>query len=79
MSDAIVNNSGQLTPKSIVAIWRCVRCASILSIESSQAAVAALCPVCQGRTLELCGSFENVAPLPSEDDMCSDYYSDDGW
>jgi hypothetical protein len=75
MSDASVNNSGAPTPKSIVAIWKCIQCSSILSIESSQAVLAAVCPVCQGTTLDLCSSFENIEVLPSEDDMCNDYYS----
>jgi DNA-directed RNA polymerase subunit RPC12/RpoP len=77
MSDTSVNNSGAPTPKSIVAIWKCVRCSSILSIESSQAVLAAVCPVCEGTALDLCGSFENIEVLPSEDYMCSDYYSDE--
>jgi hypothetical protein len=79
MSDNSVNISGQPTPKSVVAIWKCVHCSSFLSIESSQPALAAVCPVCQEPALELCGSFENIALLPSEDDMCNDFYSDDGW
>lgn len=65
-------------PIACVTLWRCPRCSSFISVESFTSVQLTVCPACNNTQVNLCGSFDHVLELRTEDDTCCDYYPN-GW